>query len=82
MPIPMTRRNELLEKALVLTIEVLTRLCPEGDLEDDTAVLKEMLDERNLDPKTLANLQWTARDVIDLLCGKDSSDFTGDQWQA
>jgi hypothetical protein len=65
------RRDELVVNALALAIEVLTRLAPEGDLEDDTSVLKEMLDERDLDPETLAKLQWTMRDALDLLCGKE-----------
>jgi hypothetical protein len=67
------RRDELLVQALAIAIEVFTRLCPEGDLEDDTSVLKELLDERDLDPKTLAQLQWTARDALDfLLCGEEA----------
>jgi hypothetical protein len=65
------RRDEWTVNALALAIEVLTRLCPEGDLEDDASVLKEMLDERDLDPETLAGLQWMARDAIDLVCGKE-----------
>jgi hypothetical protein len=66
------RRDELLVNALAIAIEVLIRLCPEGDLEDDALVLKELLDERDLDPGTLANLQWMARDAIDLLCGAEA----------
>jgi hypothetical protein len=65
------RRDEWTVYALALAIEVLTRLCPEGDLEDDALVLKEMLDERGLEPEALAQLQWTMRDAIDLLCGKE-----------
>jgi hypothetical protein len=65
------RRDELVVNALVLAIEVFNRLCPEGDLEDDALVLKELLDERDLDPETIAGLQWAMRDAIDLLCGKE-----------
>ena len=63
------RRDELTVNAIALAIEVLTRLCPEGDLEDDALILK--VDERDLDPETLAKLQWTMRDALDLLCGKE-----------
>jgi hypothetical protein len=67
------RRDEWTANALALAIEVLIRLCPEGDLEDDALVLKELLDERDLGPETLAQLQWTMRDAVDLLCGKEEA---------
>jgi hypothetical protein len=71
MTVSTKRRDELVVNALVLAIEVLNRLCPEGDLEDDALVLKQILDERDLDPQTLAGLQWAMRDALDLPCGKE-----------
>jgi hypothetical protein len=65
------RRDEWTANALALAVEVLIRLCPQGDLEENAAILKGLLDERVPDPKTLANLQWMARDAIDLVCGKE-----------
>jgi hypothetical protein len=66
------RRDEWTVTALALAIEVLARLCPQGDLESDALVLKELLDERGLEPEALARLQWVARDAIDLLCGAEA----------
>jgi hypothetical protein len=67
------RRDELIGHALLLTIEVLTRLsllCDEGALDDDLVALKEMAEEHNLEPEALAKLQWAMRDVLDLISGK------------
>jgi hypothetical protein len=72
--VPKSRRDELIEHALVLAIEVLNRLsplCSEGDLDDDISALKELLEEHDLEPETIARLQWGMRDVLDLIGGKD-----------